>query len=135
STGSSAQRQKRVPPVNPSEPGAMPLSMAGWMASCMAYSGCAVVHDEGAAAPRSPVYACSGALAAPPAWPCLVADHRADHLALVHEVERVVDLLQRQLGRDELVDPELAGHVALDIPRQLRASLDAAEGRPAPHAP
>ena len=55
-------------------------------------------------------------------------DDRADALALVHEVEGVVDLFEPHGVRDHLVDLDLAFHVLLDHARQLSAALDAAEG-------
>src|SRR5574337_1175282 len=61
-----------------------------------------------------------------------VVDHRADHLATIHQIECVIDTLQRQDLADHLVDADLAGEVAFDIAGQLRAALDAAECRAAP---
>jgi len=61
-------------------------------------------------------------------------DDRADDLALVKQVERPVDLLERQHLADHLVDLDLPAQVALHEARQLRAALDAAERRPAPDA-
>src|SRR5262249_7007265 len=63
-----------------------------------------------------------------------VADHAADHLALVHQVEGLVDALERELGVHHLVEADAAGHVAVDEARELRASLRAAEGAAAPGA-
>src|SRR6185437_14555779 len=62
-----------------------------------------------------------------------VTDHRADHLAFVHQVERFVDLLQRQHLRDELVHLQPALHVIVDVARQLRTAFDATECCTAPH--
>src|SRR5580700_10247867 len=64
----------------------------------------------------------------------LELDHRTDHLALVHQVEGLVDLIQRQYLADHLVDLDVAGEIAIDVARQLRAPLDAAECRAAPHS-
>src|SRR6476661_5448297 len=64
-----------------------------------------------------------------------VADHRADRFAAMHQVEGLVDALQRQFVRDERVEPDLAAHRLLHHARQLRTALDAAEGAAAPHAP
>src|SRR5690606_5799374 len=61
-----------------------------------------------------------------------VADHRADHLALVHQVEGVIGLLERQHLGHEFVGLDRAGKVALDIAGQLAATLDANESRTAP---
>src|SRR5688572_4040714 len=62
------------------------------------------------------------------------ADHGADRLAGVHQFERLVDAFQRQFVGDERIEVDLAAHRLLDQARQLRAALDAAEGRTAPHA-
>src|SRR6202163_1476907 len=64
----------------------------------------------------------------------LEPDDRADDLALVQQVERPVDLLERQHLADHLVDLDLPAQVALHEARQLRAALDAAERRAAPDA-
>src|ERR1700687_5904664 len=61
-------------------------------------------------------------------------DDRADDLALVQQVERPVDLLERQHLADHLVDLDLPAEVAVYEPRQLRAALYAAERRAAPDA-
>src|SRR5690606_6783586 len=58
----------------------------------------------------------------------------ADARPFVHEVERLVDVLERHRVRDHLVDLDLALHVLLDHARQLAAALDAAEGAAAPDA-
>ena len=47
----------------------------------------------------------------------LEINHRSDRFALVHQVERRVDLFQRESVRDELVDQNLLVQVHLD---QLR---------------
>src|SRR5438034_3199205 len=62
------------------------------------------------------------------------ADDGADDLALVQQVERPIDLLERQHLADHLVDLDLPAKVALDEPGQLRAALYAAERRAAPDA-
>src|SRR3981081_2159678 len=59
---------------------------------------------------------------------------RADDLTLVQQVERPVDLLERQHLADHLVDLDLPAQVAVHEARQLRAALDAAERRAAPDA-
>src|SRR5256885_6105299 len=56
-------------------------------------------------------------------------DHAADAVLRLHQLETAVDVVQRQLVRDESVDVDLAGEVAVDELRYLVASLDAAEGR------
>src|SRR5262245_49459088 len=58
----------------------------------------------------------------------------ADALAFVHEIERVVDLIEAHGVRDHLVDFDLAVHVLLDHARQLRPAFDAAERTAAPDA-
>src|ERR1700730_2334683 len=60
-------------------------------------------------------------------------DHRADRLALVHEIEGVVDLLQRHDMRDQFVDVVLFVHVPVDNPRHVGAAAGAAERRTLPH--
>src|SRR5437763_570538 len=62
------------------------------------------------------------------------ADDGANDLALVQQIERAVDLLERQHLADHLVDLDLPAEVALYEPGQLRAALYAAERRAAPHA-
>src|ERR1700730_3465101 len=61
-------------------------------------------------------------------------DDGADDLALVQQVERPVDLLERQHLADHLVDLDLPAEVAVYEPRQLRAALYVAERRAAPDA-
>src|SRR5256885_16598155 len=62
-------------------------------------------------------------------------NHRADRLALVHQTEAVVDLLQRHAMRDQLVDLDLPVHVPIDDPRHVGAAAGAAERRTFPHPP
>src|SRR5882762_7043709 len=61
-------------------------------------------------------------------------DDGADDLALVQQVERPVDLVQRQHLADHLVDLDLPAKVALHEPGQLRAALYAAKSRAPPDA-
>src|SRR5688572_32512100 len=61
-------------------------------------------------------------------------DDAADRLALVHEVETLVDVRERQAMGDQIVDVDLAVHVPVDDPRHIAASLRTAESRPFPHA-
>src|SRR5690606_35992391 len=61
-------------------------------------------------------------------------DDGADRLTAMHEIEGLVDLLERTGVGDEGTELDLPGHGLLHHPRQLGASLDAAEGRPPPHA-
>src|SRR5579859_6451776 len=44
-----------------------------------------------------------------------------NHLPLVHQIKRLVDLVQRQHLGHHLVDLDLAGQVTLDVARKLRA--------------
>ncbi len=59
-------------------------------------------------------------------------DDGADALALVHQIERLVDLLQRHGVGDEVIEAELTLHVALHIARQFAATAYPAEGAAAP---
>src|SRR5687767_9965105 len=58
----------------------------------------------------------------------------ADRFALVHEIERIVDLLDRHLVRDQVIDPDLAVHVPVDDLRHVGAAARAAERGALPHA-
>lgn len=62
-------------------------------------------------------------------------DDTADAVAGLHVVEGAVDLVERLAVRDELVHLELARHVVVHEPRQLRPPLDAAKRAAAPRAP
>src|SRR6185369_3071466 len=64
----------------------------------------------------------------------VVHDDASNRLAAVEEVERGIDLAERQPARHELVELDSAGEIAVDEPRQLRASLRTAERRAAPRA-
>lgn len=63
---------------------------------------------------------------------CSVVDDGADALALVHQFERLVDLLQRHGVGDEVIEAEFTLHVALHIARQFAATANPAEGATAP---
>ena len=63
-----------------------------------------------------------------------VLDDGADRLARVHQVERLVDALERQLVRDQRVDLDLAVHVPVDDARHVGAAARAAERRALPDA-
>src|SRR5699024_8100485 len=56
----------------------------------------------------------------------------ANGLAFVQQVEGLVDLFERQVVGDEVVDVEGAVHVVVDIAGQLAAALDATKRRAAP---
>src|SRR5882757_7817095 len=64
----------------------------------------------------------------------LERDHRADRLALVHQIEGIVDLLNRHHVSDEIIDVDLLVHVPVDDARHLGAATNAAECRAAPVA-
>src|SRR5262245_1738172 len=59
----------------------------------------------------------------------------ANRLALVHEIECVVDLLQRHLVSDQLIDPDLSVHVPVNDLRHVGATARAAESSSLPHPP
>src|SRR5215831_4592917 len=61
------------------------------------------------------------------------SDHRADGLAPVHEVESVVDLLERHDVRDQIVDVDLLVHVPIDDLRHIGAAARTTEGSALPH--
>lgn len=63
----------------------------------------------------------------------LGVNHGADAVALLHDLERRVDLSQGLAVRDELIDLELAVEVVLHEPWELAASLDATKGTSLPH--
>src|SRR5437879_8417761 len=61
-------------------------------------------------------------------------DNRADRLALMHEIESVVDLLQLEDVCDHRIDFDLAVHVPVDDFRHIRSAAGAAKGRALPDA-
>src|SRR5437879_11048752 len=61
-------------------------------------------------------------------------DNRADRLALMHEIESVVDLLQLEDVCDHRIDFDLSVHVPVDDFRHVRAAARAAKGRALPDA-
>jgi hypothetical protein len=63
-----------------------------------------------------------------------VDHHAADALARVHQVEALVDLVEREHVGDHRVDLDLAVHVPVDDLRHVGAALGAAERRAAPVA-
>src|SRR6056297_2222205 len=69
--------------------------------------------------------------AGPPRRPS-IHHHRPDRLALVHEVEALVDAFEAQRVGDHRVDLDLSLHVPVDDPRHVRAPPRAAEGSAAP---
>src|SRR5471030_1056868 len=64
----------------------------------------------------------------------LEGDDRADRLAFVHEVEGVVDLLDRHHVGDQRVDVDLLVHVPVDDLRHVAPAFGATEGRTHPRA-
>src|SRR5476651_1313271 len=64
----------------------------------------------------------------------LIHDDAADRLAARHQIEALVDALQRQNVGDEIVDVDLLLHVPVDDPRHVGAAARAAEGRALPDA-
>src|SRR5262249_52042441 len=63
-----------------------------------------------------------------------VHDHASDALALVHQLEPLVDVRQRHGVRDHRIDLDLALHVPVDDFRHVGAAARAAEGRALPDA-
>src|SRR5690242_10290021 len=59
----------------------------------------------------------------------------ADGFAFRHQIEGIVDLLQRHHMSDEIVDVDLLVHVPIDDMRHVRAATRAAEGRADPAPP
>src|SRR6202030_2443814 len=56
-------------------------------------------------------------------------DHAADAILTLHQLEPLVDLIEREAVRDERVHVDVAGQVAVDQLRHLVAASDAAERR------
>src|SRR3954451_22759097 len=65
----------------------------------------------------------------------LVLDHCPNRRSRVHELEALVDALERELVRDETVDVDLAVHVPVDDFRHIGATASATKGRPFPDTP
>jgi hypothetical protein len=61
-------------------------------------------------------------------------DDGSDGLALMHEIESMVDVFQRQAVCDVGIDIERTAHRLGHDAGQLRAALHTAESRAAPHA-
>src|SRR6267154_3828244 len=72
----------------------------------------------------------------PCAW-CfgLENDDRTDRLALVHQIEALVDLLQFEDVRDHRIDLDLSVHVPVDDFRHVGTAARAAERRALPDPP
>src|SRR4030081_3283361 len=63
-----------------------------------------------------------------------ILDHGSNYLARMHQLERIVDLVQRQHFGDHFVDLDFAVEVPIDIAWKLRTAFDAAERGAAPDA-
>src|SRR5579872_861982 len=61
--------------------------------------------------------------------------HAPDRLALVHQVEAVIDLVERHGVGDQVVDIDLAVHVPIDDARHVGAAARPAKGGALPDAP
>src|SRR3954454_15422469 len=72
--------------------------------------------------------------------PCVLSslisehDNRTDRLALMHEIESMVDLVQLEDMRDHRIDFDLSVHVPVDDFRHIGATACAAKGRAFPDA-
>src|SRR5262245_55157592 len=64
-----------------------------------------------------------------------VDDYATNRFALVHQIERVVDLAERHRVRDQVVDVDLAVHVPVDDLRHIGTAARAAECSALPHPP
>src|SRR5580704_3619753 len=64
----------------------------------------------------------------------LVNDDAADGFARMHQVKSFVDLVERQLMGDQIVDVDFAFHVPVDDFRHVRTAPCAAKGGALPHA-
>src|SRR5262249_24500663 len=63
-----------------------------------------------------------------------VNHHRPDRFAFVHEVEGIVDLVERHSVRDQIIDIDFAFHIPVDDPGNVRTAARATECGPAPDA-
>src|SRR5215472_15067260 len=63
-----------------------------------------------------------------------INDDAADRLAGVHQIEALVDLAERQLVGDQVVDIDLSVHVPIDDPGHVGPALGAAERGALPDA-
>src|SRR5690606_18210710 len=61
-----------------------------------------------------------------------IQDHGTDAFALVHQVEGVVDLVERHGVRDQVVDIDALVHVPVDDLRYVGTTTGATEGGAAP---
>src|ERR1700753_3501529 len=62
------------------------------------------------------------------AWSASENDDAADRLTLLHQLEALVDVLERHGVGDEIVDVDLLVHVPIDDLRHVGAAPGAAEG-------
>src|SRR5882672_1651142 len=65
---------------------------------------------------------------------CLESYDGADRFTRVHQIERLVDVLERHDVGDQVVDVDLFLHVPVDDPGHVGAAARAAEGRAFPHS-
>src|SRR3954447_26948239 len=66
--------------------------------------------------------------------PLSIYHDAADRLAGMHQIEAPIDLIQRQLMGDQVVDIDLTFHVPVDNARHVRPTAGAAEGGALPDA-
>src|ERR1700741_4645477 len=93
---------------------------AGRLAASQGYQG---TKENGGPASRS---------AARQRYAVLVDDDASDGLSLVHELEALVDVLERQLVGDQVVDVDLLLHIPVDDLRDVGPAPGAAKGRALP---
>src|ERR1041384_5450784 len=63
-----------------------------------------------------------------------IDNHAADRFAHMHQVETLIDIAERELMRDEIVDIDLLLHIPIDDFRHVGAAMRPAEGRAFPAA-
>src|SRR4051812_43881028 len=108
-TGRSLHLQTSVPPVKLPEPGFTPLSIDGCIRTVMVLSSLCVTFSASK------------------------YNDRPDRLALVHQVDSLVDVLQLEHVGDHRVDLDLPVHVPVDDLRHVGAATCAAERGALPH--
>src|SRR5665213_2993184 len=112
-TGLSLHLQTSVPPAKLPEPFLTPWSTAGWIAVMGLSSLCLTFLKS---------------------QRCFDLEHddRTDRLALMHQIESLVDLLELEHVGDHRIDLDLAVHVPVDDLRDVGAAARAAERRALP---
>src|SRR3981081_3489814 len=108
-TGRSLHLQTSVPPIKLPEPGFTPLSIDGCIRTVMGQSSLCLTLSASK------------------------YNDRPDRLALVHQIESLVDVLQLEDMRDHRVDLDLSVHVPVDDLRHIGAATCAAERGAFPH--